>query len=74
MRGIFHFTGQVLPGEVEKFMQTQPPLWAVGHIIYDAVMGDPHAGAAFAGVALQFAKGNDLFRDNDGLKVKPSGK
>lgn len=54
VRGIGHFAGEVLPGEVQPFVHVQPPFWAVGYVIYDAIEGDEFTRAALACIAFEF--------------------
>lgn len=63
VRRFGEFAGQVLSGKMQPLMHVQPPLRAVGHIIYDALMGDEFTRAALAGVALQLGKRNNAVWD-----------
>ncbi len=49
--GIGEFAGEILAGEVQKFMYARPPFGAVGHVVDNSIVSDPHAREAFACVA-----------------------
>lgn len=65
------FARQVLPGEVEILVHVESPLWAIGHIIDDAFVGDKFPRAVVAVLAAQFevrdeAEGSVHARDYTG--------
>lgn len=51
MRRIGKLGGQILPGEVELFMQVGAPFGAIGYIINYSAEGNQFASAAFARAA-----------------------
>lgn len=59
VRRVGEFAGQVLAGEVEFLVHLISPLWAIGHIVDDALVGDELTRAAVAVVAAQFEEGDD---------------
>lgn len=63
MRRIGEFAGQVLAWEVQVFVQVEPPLGAVGHIVDKAFKGDKFSRAAFAGVTTQFLQRDGYIGD-----------
>jgi hypothetical protein len=48
------FTCQILPGEVQLFVQVSSPLRAIGDVVHDALIGDQFSGAALACAAAEF--------------------
>lgn len=68
------FGGQVLPGKMQVFMQVQPPFWAVGNIVYDAVEGDKFSRATLACAAFKLRCGDSSIGNHDTFSVSPSGR
>ena len=54
VRRVRQLAGQVLPWEVQILVHVQPPLWAIGHIVDDAVASDELPRTALAILAAQF--------------------
>lgn len=63
MRRFGKFVRQVLAGKMQQFVQSAPPFGTIGHIVDDAVAGDPDRRAAFTGITVQFELCDDGERD-----------
>ncbi len=50
---------QILPGEMELFVEPGPPLGAIGDVVDDPGVGHEAACPAFSGVQLQLAERDD---------------
>lgn len=63
VRGLGQFGREILPGEVELFVEIRPPFGAIGYVINDSVVGDQLPGTALTIAAAQFHVRDDAFRN-----------